>query len=91
MSINSIGNNNSVQRLTNSPIQRQVPADAPKQLPLTDRLELSDVNHFMKALKSNDVRADKVASIRAQIETGTYEDDNKLNVAVDRLLDEMNQ
>lgn len=90
MSINGIGNNNSVQRLTNSTIQKQVPADAPKQLPLTDKLELSGISHLMKALKANDVRADKVASIRAQIEAGTYEDDNKLNTTVDRLLDELN-
>ncbi|MCC7351117.1 MAG: flagellar biosynthesis anti-sigma factor FlgM [Phycisphaerales bacterium] len=89
MSINSIGNNNSVQRLTNSPIQKKVPTDAPKQLPLTDKLELSGMSHLMKALKNNDIRADKVASIRAQIEAGTYEDDNKLNGAVDRLLDEL--
>ena len=89
MSVNGIGNNPSVQRLTNSPIQKQVPADAPRQLPLTDKLELSGVSHLMKALKSNDIRADKVASIRAQIEAGTYEDDNKLNGAVDRLLDEL--
>lgn len=89
MSINSIGKNNSVQRLTNNPIQKQVPADAPKQLPLTDKLELSGVSHLMKALKTNDIRADKVASIRAQIEAGTYEDDNKLNGAADRLLDEL--
>lgn len=90
MSINGIGNNNSVQRLTNSPIQKQVPADAPRQLPLTDKLELSGISHLMKTLKANDVRADKVASIRAQIEAGTYEDDNKLNVTADRLLDELN-
>jgi len=89
MSINGIGNNNSVQKLTNNPIQKQVPADAPRQLPLTDKLELSGVSHLMKALKTNDIRADKVASIRAQIEAGTYEDDNKLNGAVDRLLDEL--
>jgi len=91
MSINGIGNNNSVQRLANGPIQKQVPADAPRQLPLTDRLELSGVSHLMKALKNNDIRADKVASIRAQIEAGTYEDDNKLNGAVDRLLDELSR
>jgi anti-sigma28 factor (negative regulator of flagellin synthesis) len=32
---------------------------------------------------------DKVASIKAQIEAGTYEDDHKLDVAADRLLDDL--
>ena len=37
----------------------------------------------------NDVRTDKVESIKSQIEAGTYEDDHKLNVSVDRLLDDL--
>jgi len=36
-----------------------------------------------------DIRADKVADIRAQIARGTYETDEKLNVALDRMLDEL--
>jgi negative regulator of flagellin synthesis FlgM len=36
-----------------------------------------------------DIRTDKVAEIRAQIANGTYETDEKLNVALDRLLDEL--
>jgi negative regulator of flagellin synthesis FlgM len=36
-----------------------------------------------------DVRADRVASIRAEIEAGTYETDAKLDLAVSRLLDEI--
>ncbi|MGZ8993694.1 MAG: flagellar biosynthesis anti-sigma factor FlgM [Burkholderiaceae bacterium] len=36
-----------------------------------------------------DIRADKVADIRAQIASGAYETDEKLNVALDRLLDEL--
>ena len=92
-SINSIGGAGAagpVQRLVNNPIQKQVPADAPAQLPATDRLELSGVSHLLKTLKANgDVRTDKVAEIKAQIEAGTYDDDKKLDVAVDRLLDDL--
>ena len=91
-SINSIGGAGAagpVQRLVNNPIQKQVPADAPAQLPATDKLQLSGVSHLLKSLKNNDVRTDKVAEIKAQIASGTYEDDRKLDVAVDRLLDDL--
>ncbi len=43
----------------------------------------------LKSLQSNDIRADKVAQIKAQIEAGAYEDDQKLDVATDRLLDDL--
>ena len=88
-SVNNIGNTNPVQRVVTNPVQKQVPAEAPKQLPATDKLELSGVGHMLKALKTNDVRADKVAEIRAQIEAGSYEDDRKLDAAIDRLLDDL--
>jgi anti-sigma28 factor (negative regulator of flagellin synthesis) len=88
-SINNIGNTSPVQRVITNPVQKQVPADAPKQLPATDKLELSGVGHMLKALKANDVRAEKVAEIKAQIEAGTYENDQKLDAAIDRLLDDL--
>jgi negative regulator of flagellin synthesis FlgM len=36
-----------------------------------------------------DIRADRVAEIRAAIEEGVYETDEKLELAVGRLLDEI--
>jgi negative regulator of flagellin synthesis FlgM len=36
-----------------------------------------------------EIRNDKVAEIRAQIESGKYESAEKLDVALDRLLDEL--
>ena len=36
-----------------------------------------------------EIRADRVAEIRAQIDAGVYETDEKLDVAVGRLLDEL--
>lgn len=90
MNVNNVGGNSPVQKLTNSPVQKSIPTDAPKQLPATDRLELSGVSHLLKALKSNsDVRTDKVAEIKAAIADGSYEDDKKMDVAVDRLLDDL--
>ena len=55
----------------------------------SDRVELSDVSHFLSKLKTNEVRSEKVASIKAAIEAGTYEDDYKLDMAIDRLLDSL--
>jgi anti-sigma28 factor (negative regulator of flagellin synthesis) len=90
MNVNNVGNSSPVQKLVNNPVQKSIPADAPQQLPVADRLELSGVSHLMKALKSNaDVRTDKVAEVKAQIAAGTYEDDKKLDAAVDRLLEDL--
>lgn len=36
-----------------------------------------------------DIRADRVEDIRAEIDAGVYETDEKLDVAVNRLLDEI--
>ena len=88
--VNSAGANSAINKIVAKPVQKQIPTEAPKQLPAADKLELSGVSHLLRALKSNaDVRADKVAAIRAQIEAGTYEDVKKLDVAVDRLLDDL--
>src|SRR5687768_1464712 len=79
-----------IKKITSQPVDKQVPADAPKQLPIADRVELSGMSGILKSLKAgNDFRADKVAEIKAQIEAGTYESDEKLDVATDRLLDDL--
>lgn len=89
-SINKVASNAGVNKLVGKPIQKQVPADAPKQLPVTDRVEISGMSHLLKTLKSGgDVRIDKVEAIKKQLDAGTYEDDHKLDVAADRLLDDL--
>ncbi len=70
-------------------VYRDISGASVPQQPVTDKLELSGVGHLLGVLKQNDIRADKVAAVRAQIDAGTYEDDNKLNVAVDRLLEDI--
>jgi len=87
--VGHVGPASSVQKVVAKPVHREVAAQSPRQLP-ADRLELSGVSHLLKALKADgDVRTDKVAAIRAQIQAGTYEDDKKLDSAVDRLLDDL--
>jgi anti-sigma28 factor (negative regulator of flagellin synthesis) len=49
----------------------------------TQRLDLA---LKVKSLK-DDISTDKVAGIKAEIAVGTYEDERKLDIAVDRLLD----
>src|SRR5262249_29752158 len=88
-SINSIGPNSPIQKIVQQPIQKETPVDPPAQIPSADKLELSGMSHLLQALKSNDIRVDKVADIRAQIEAGTYETEDKLDIAADRLLDDL--
>jgi anti-sigma28 factor (negative regulator of flagellin synthesis) len=85
--INPVGNGWQIQGLAQQPIMRSIsPQTQPRA---TDRLELSGNSHLLATLKSNEVRIDKVSIIKAQIEAGNYETSEKLDIAVDRMLDEM--
>ncbi len=56
----------------------------------TDTVEFSSEASLISQVHDlPDIRADRVAQIRAQIAAGTYETDDKLNTALDRLLDEL--
>ena len=58
--------------------------------PIQDELELSDAARLVEQVNQlPDVRQDRIDQIRAQIAEGTYETDEKLDVAVGRLLDEI--
>lgn len=87
--LGNVGNAGPVQKAATPVVQKQVPADAPTHNRAADRVDLSGVGHLLQALKANNVRADKVASIKSQIESGKYEDDHKLDVAADKLLDDI--
>ena len=89
--INNISGNSQVQKVVQNPIHREVATAAPSAPSRgADKVELSGMAGMLKTLKAGgDVRADKVASIKAQIEAGTYEDDHKLDAAIDRMLDDL--
>ena len=89
--INSIGPNTPIQKVITQPVQKQVSAQAPKQLKLTDRVEIAKMGHILQALKTNDIRTDKVNAIRSQIEAGTYETEAKIDAAIDRLMDDLSR
>jgi len=92
-SINGLGNSTPIQQTQNVAAKSAAtPAGdaAPAQSRAIDRLELSGVSQMFKTLKNNDVRAEKVAAIKAQIESGTYDaDGTKLNASLDGLLDDL--
>lgn len=55
-----------------------------------DQVDISSAAQLMSKLNDiPDIRADRVQSIRQAIANGTYETDDKLDGAVDRLLDEI--
>ena len=92
MSIQGIGSNSPVQKVVSQPIQKSVEPGSTQPTRGSDTVELSGVSQHLQTLKAGgDIRADKVADIKSQIAAGTYEDDHKLDVAADRLLDDLAQ
>jgi negative regulator of flagellin synthesis FlgM len=90
MSIQGIGNNNPVQKIVSQPVQKSVSTASSAPARGSDTVELSGVSQHLQTLQAGgDVRADKVADIKSQIAAGTYESDDKLDVAADRLLDDV--
>ncbi len=66
------------------------PASSPASQGVGDRLELSDAGKIAGQLAEiPDIRADRVEQLRAAIASGNYETEERLGVAVDRLLDEI--
>jgi len=69
----------------------QAPAvDSRNQFDTVDELDISHEADFASQVKDiPDIRADRVAQIKAQIADGTYMTDDKLDMALERLLDEI--
>jgi len=88
--INGLGGTSPIQRTTTpAAANSTTPAPTTPSSRPADKLDLSGTSHLLQSLKSNNIRADKVASVKSQIENGTYEDDHKLNGALDGLLDDL--
>ncbi len=57
---------------------------------IRDELQLSDAGQLIDKVRDlPEIRQDRVDQIRAQIASGTYETEEKLDIAVGRLLDEI--
>ncbi len=88
--INSLGGNLPISRAAPTrPVFKPADVQAPATTRSSDSVELGNVQHLMAKLKTNDVRMEKVAEIKAQIQAGTYETDDKLEAAADKLLDDV--
>jgi negative regulator of flagellin synthesis FlgM len=58
--------------------------------PIQDELQISDAGRLVEQVNDlPDIRQDRVSEIRAQLASGTYETDEKLDIALGRLLDEI--
>jgi anti-sigma28 factor (negative regulator of flagellin synthesis) len=88
--VNNIAASTSVQKIVANPIRKEVPAAGASPLRASDKLELSGVSHLLASLKSQDIRVDKVAAVKQQIDAGTYDADGaKFDVAVDKVLEDL--
>ena len=70
------------------------PEATPQSAQINDELNISPAAQEAAQLVEQvhqipDIRQDRVNEIRAQIEAGTYETEEKLDIAVARLLDEI--
>jgi negative regulator of flagellin synthesis FlgM len=78
-------------------IQPSNPTSATDQVQAPDQLQISQEAEMASQAAElveqvhqlPDIRADRVDEIRAAIEAGTYETEERLDIAVDRLLDEI--
>jgi flagellar biosynthesis anti-sigma factor FlgM len=90
--IHGVGANTPLQKIVSQPIQKQLPAQPAAQTRASDKVQLSGVAHAMQLLKAgSDIRADKVATIRQQLQAGTYETSAKLDAAIERLMDNLSR
>lgn len=66
------------------------PMARPEAAPIADEVEISDAARLVEQVQQMpDIREDRVAAVRQQIADGTYETNDKLNLALERLLDEI--
>ena len=66
------------------------PAVRPEAAQIADEVNISEAARLAEHVRQlPEMREDRVDAVRQQIAAGTYETSDKLNVAVDRLLDEI--
>jgi len=68
------------------------PTGPDRSSPIRDELDISEAARAAEAQQTGDtapIRQDRVDAIRAQIASGTYETPEKLDAALERLLDEI--
>jgi negative regulator of flagellin synthesis FlgM len=62
----------------------------PEAAPIADEVDISDAARLVEQVHDlPEMREDRVEAVRQQIAAGTYETSDKLNAAIERLLDEI--
>lgn len=91
MQINGPGPIQGPQSIQNTTRAHQAETQKPRpHFSEADQLDIShEADLISRVRELPDIRADRVAEIKAAIESGTYETQDKLDAAVDRLLDEL--
>jgi negative regulator of flagellin synthesis FlgM len=66
------------------------PAVRPESPQIADEVDISEAAQFMEQIQQMpEMREDRVEAVRLQIAEGTYETSDRLNAAIERLLDEI--
>lgn len=91
-SINGLGGNFNAGQLNGTSRPSIPPVSVRLDERGADRVELSgDVSQYLSILtRGSDVRTDKVSGIKEALANGTYNEDAKLDFALDRILDDLN-
>ena len=86
--VGSVPGTGPIRPTTNSPVSRDT-AVAKPQFP-RDELQISSAGKMLDQLSNNsDVRQERLAHIKAAIENGTYDTDEKLQAALGRMFDSL--
>lgn len=96
MDVNSTGAANGVQQVPRQqPVNNTSPAARQTSVfqPVNDELEISDVGRMLSEIQENEgsgeTRQEKLQRIKAEIADGTYDTDEKMDIAMMRLFNEI--
>ncbi len=89
MEIQGPGNINKAQRIgPTEPVNRAEKTEQSTPVSREDAVELTEISKLLSRLSSTpEIRHERVEAIRQEIERGDYLTDDKLNSAVNRLID----
>lgn len=89
--IDGINGNIGPQRIQGQPpSQQDLPQEPAAYQPNQDEVEISELARLLgQAQLLPEIRADKVESIKAQIADGTYDTEDKMDRAIDMLLEDL--
>ena len=90
-SVGTLATSNTLREFVNQSFRRDGGDAGSNTAVLDDSVEISDLANFLSRLAElPENRARKIVEVRNQIQQGTYETPEKLDVATDRLLSQLN-